>query len=166
MRRYTSEMKEAMVAKLCGPGAPTYSQLAAESGIGLSTLHKWVASMGGERSSANHKRRLQDWDPVQKLKAVFDSQGLSETELGEFVRRSGVHTPTLNEWKAEAIADAVEKKTRGRPRLDPEVVECRQKIIQLERELRRKDKALAEAAAIIVLQKKMKEYWASQEAGE
>ena len=72
MRRYSREMKEAMVAKLCSPGRPSYLQLAKETGIGHSTLHKWVKSSGRE-DNLQTKKRPKEWDADEKLQPVLET---------------------------------------------------------------------------------------------
>ena len=165
MRHYSSEMKETMVTKLCSPGGPTYSQLAMESGIGVSTLHNWVKKLGG-RDHLKKPKRSQDWTASEKLQAVFEAQNLSELELGEFLRRSGLYSHDIVTWKAEALADTAQKRLAGRPKKDPELIEKDAKIKALERELRRKEKALAEAAALIILKKRVEEIWGKDEGDE
>lgn len=164
MNQYSEDLKESMVAKLCSPGGPGYSQLALESGIAPSTLHGWVKKYGGH--SKVKSKRPQDWNAVERLQAVFEAQKLDDSELGEFLRRNGLHSHTIEEWKAEAIATVGEKPPRGRPKKDPELVEKDEKIKHLERDLRRKNKALAEATALILLKKRAEEIWGKDEDDE
>jgi hypothetical protein len=84
---------------------------------------------------------------------VTDAAALSERELGEFLRREGLHEAQLAEWRKaalEALAGAA-KPAHGSPPA--------RRVRELEKQLRRKDKALAEAAAILVLQKKAQAIW-------
>jgi len=164
MRHHSREMKEAMVAKLCSPGRPTYSQLAQETGIGLSTLHKWVKKFGSE-SHLKQQKRPQDWNAIDRLHAVFEAQNLDEEKFGEFLRRSGLHNHDVESWKSEVIA-AAKQTQRGRPKLDPELVTLRQEMASLKKNLRRKDKALAEASALIILKKRAEEIWGKDEDDE
>ena len=167
MHHYSQEVKEAMVTKLCSPGGPSYSQLAAKSGIALSTLHEWVKRFGdGEQSHLSKRKRPQDWSLVERLEVVFEALSFDEAELGEFLRRKGLHTNNIQEWKTEALAESSEKSKRGRPKLDPELVALRQETTNLKRDLRRKEKALAEAAALIMLKKRAEEIWGKDEDDE
>jgi hypothetical protein len=72
---------------------------------------------------------------------------LSDEELGTFLRREGLQEVILAEWKAAALEALGPQKKPGN--------ETR-KVRELEKELRRKDKALAEAAALLVLQKRVR----------
>jgi len=102
------------------------------------------------------KRRA--WTPTQKLRAVQEASQLSDDELGAFLRREGVHASQLNEWievvKAASL-QALAPSKRSRTKKSPE----QKKINALEKELNRKDKALAEVTAILALKKRIQEIW-------
>ena len=165
MREYSKEMKEAIVAKICRPGGFSYSQVARESGIAPSTVHGWVKSLGGQSQVKLVKKQVSDLSPAEKLKLIFDSMKLSETELGDFVRRNGIFASDLDNWKAELLLE-VQQIKRGRPKLDPEVVKLREANARLQKDLRRKDKALAEASALVILKKRAEEIWGKDEEDE
>ena len=99
------------------------------------------------------KRRPQDWSAEEKLEVVMEAGRLSEEDIGEFLRRKGLHEAQLKEWR-EAVLGAL----GSRKAASPGKGEAR-RIHELERELRRKDKALAETAALLVLQKKVQAIW-------
>jgi hypothetical protein len=92
----------------------------------------------------------------EKLRLLQIAEGLSDAELGAFLRREGVSDVQLKRWRTEVEA-ALERPKRKR-RTDRER-ELERAVKVLERELRRKDKALAETAALLVLKKKMQEIW-------
>jgi len=163
MRHYSSELKESMVSKVCSPGGPSVYQLAKETGISQGSLYKWVQAFGGG-NRVGKDRRPEDWSPEEKLKTVFEAQGLDEQGLGEFLRKHGLHSSQIEEWKTE-LASIVSSATKkpGRPRKDPEVVALEQENNQLKRDLRRKNAALAEQTALVILQKKARELWGTDE---
>jgi hypothetical protein len=101
------------------------------------------------------------WNPEQKLKVLMESSSLSESEMGAYLRKEGLFTHQLEEWKAEFISSMV---PANKSRI---VKDERDKQIKvLEREILRKDKALAEAAAIIILQKKVNLLWGNKDEEE
>ena len=103
---------------------------------------------------ATGDRRPEDFSPAEKLRLVMEASGLSEEDLGEFLRRNGIHAPQLREWRQkveESALGALAKPNNPRPRKSPEA----KRVRELERELRRKDKALAEVTALLVLKKKL-----------
>lgn len=161
MPHYSEEIKKTMVAKLCAPGAPSAFQLGKKTGISQTALSRWVRELGEGTNVKN--RRPEDWSPEERLNAVFSALKLSDQELGEFLRKNGLHSSTIEDWKKEALCDASNKKKVGRPRKDPELVASEAEIKLLKRDLNRKDRALAEQSAIIILQKKVQGLWATDE---
>ena len=87
---------------------------------------------------------------------VVAAHGLSETELGALLRREGLHAAQLDDWRA-AAETALEPTRHRRAKAVPHPETKR--LAEVERELRRKEKALAEAAALLVLKKKLEAYW-------
>ncbi len=87
----------------------------------------------------------------EKLEIIVKTFSMSENEVGEFLRSKGLHSAEIEEWKQTFYSA---QRPVGRPRLDPELVELRSNKKELERDLKRKDKALAEMAARIILVKK------------
>lgn len=99
-------------------------------------------------------KRPQDWTAEEKLAVVIEAAGVSDEELGAFLRRRGLHEAQLREWRQQVLAGLGNRPARAaRP-----TGEAR-RVKELEKELRRKDKALAEAAALLVLQKKVRAIW-------
>ena len=97
----------------------------------------------------SEESRPDDRSAQEKLRLVMEAAALSDEELGEFLRREGIHEGQLELWRAAALGALGEgEKKRKR---SPE----RQRIKQLEKELNRKDKALAEVTALLALKKKL-----------
>ncbi len=163
MQHYSRDIKETMVTKLCSPGGPSVYQLAKETGISSGSLYKWVQFFGEGRHLKNNQRSI-DWSPEKKLNAVLETQGLSEEALGEYLRANGLHSNDLKEWLKEMLSGFVSK--RGRPRKDPELAASQEENKKLKRDLRRKDRALAEQTALVILQKKAQELWGADEDEE
>jgi transposase InsO family protein len=88
------------------------------------------------------------WTPSEKLRVVVEGGRLSDDKLGEFLRREGLHEAQVREWRTSAEAAFVDAGRSTRPSTEGK------RIKELERELLRKDRALAEAAALLILQKK------------
>lgn len=163
---YTAAFRKRMVSKLVGPGAVSARALSYETGLCQATLSRWLreaSTLKGKMSDDSKKppfRQLQDWRPEEKLAVVLEAASLSDGELGEFLRGKGLTTAVLDEWKQQALVGL-----RGTPQLS-EVQRGAQdakRVRELERELRRKDKALAEAAALLVLKKKAQEIWGDED---
>ena len=103
------------------------------------------------------------WSPEAKFAAVVETSALNEAELAEYCRRRGLYAEQVERWRAvcrQANGPGGAAPARGGGRR-----EDRRRIRQLEGELRRKDKALAETAALLVLRKKLNAIWGEEEAG-
>jgi transposase-like protein len=94
--------------------------------------------------------RPDDLPPREKLQLVMEAAKFSDKELGAFLRGHGLHEAQLEEWRQAALG-ALQKPKKRRPGKSPET----KRIQELEREVMRKDKALAEVTALLALKKKL-----------
>lgn len=156
---YTEQFKEQMVKKMAVPGGLTATALAQEIGITQSTLSRWKKDYGRvlEVTRRRGQKRPKDWSAEEKLRALTDTAKLSEAELGVYLRREGLHSVQLGQWTKEVLDGLNLLTPTGRKRRVISVE--KRKIKELERELRRKEKALAEATAILILKKKAELIW-------
>jgi transposase len=177
---YTETFRARMVRRMLGPKAVTATALAAEVGISQPTLSRWlretatVGAMekrtdeeppgGPNRSAAPAEaaRRPQDWSTEEKLRALVETTGLEGGELGEYLRRNGLHREHLESWRG-TVTTALEQRaaSAGGRRSAADT----KRIKELERELHRKEKALAETAALLVLRKKVEALWGAADDG-
>jgi hypothetical protein len=104
------------------------------------------------------KKSGKKWDAIEKLRIVTEAARLNDEELGLLLRREGVHEAKLAEWRAAAVAALEEV-----PRTSSGSKSESKRVKELERELRRKDAALAETAALIVLKKKAEALWGGED---
>lgn len=153
-----------MVAKLVGPNAVTTAALAEETGLAQATLSRWrreastlKRSMAPKNEDKPPAKQLQAWTPEEKFAVVLEAANLSEGELGVFLRSKGLTTAVLDEWREQAMTGL-----RGTKQVAATVVGSK-RIKDLERELARKDKALAEAAALALLKKKVQALFGDEE---
>lgn len=165
MNYYSSELKESMVQKMCLPGGPSALQLSKDTGISQTALSRWKKQFGQPMMSKN--KSPEDWSPEKKFQTVLETQNLSANDLGEYLRKNGLHSTQIQEWKDEMTSILSDSgKTRGRPKKDPELVALQNENKHLKRDLRRKEKALAEQTALVILQKKARELWGDDEDEE
>jgi transposase len=171
MMEYAENVKARMVRRMLGPDRVTATSLSEETGISQATLSRWrlaAVSIKGVSSTKTPvpppteaadttQRRPQDWTALERAQAVLAASTLGEDELGEFLRRQGVHREQLDAWK-DALEEALAQPQRGRR----SSVDAK-RIKELEREVARKDKALAETAALLVLKKKMSLLWGDED---
>ena len=106
------------------------------------------------------KKRPKDWSPEEKLKVVMEANRLPDDELGAFLRSRGLHETHLQQWRIQMI-QGLDK--HSQPQKTTKTKADTKQIRTLEKELRRKDKALAETAALLVLKKKVQEIWGDED---
>jgi transposase len=161
---YSDAFKANMVKKLMVPGGPTASSLSIRTGICQPTLSRWLRDaredgMSRPKPPVRVPRRPGEWKPEEKLQLLAQAEGLAGDALGEFLRREGVHEADLAEWRSAALV------ALGPRSKTPTVSGDARRVRELERELLRKDKALAETAALLVLKKKVQDYWGDEDDG-
>jgi transposase len=167
--KYSETFKTKMVQKmLTGRSANSIAQ---EVGVNQPTLSKWlrdarrlegVPKRTREPDARASTKRPEEWSAEDKLRAVMKAESLSESERGEFLRREGIHEEHLRQWRQSVEIGALES-LRGPRKAGVKSAEAK-RIRELERELSRKEKALAEAAAILVLRKKAEALWGDEDA--
>ena len=155
---------------MVGPGAISATELSRETGIPQPTLSRWLRGAASLRLVSNKpeaphegeavvEKRPQEWSSKERLQLLVEADGLDDQELGELLRRRGVHREQFDAWRA-ALDEAFAQPRAGRR--SPEA----KRIKELEREVARKDKALAETAALLVLQKKLQLLFPEGQAAE
>lgn len=167
MMEYGEHVKARMVRRMLGPNAVSARALGLETGIPQPTLSRWLAAAATLKGVSPPKspprpsmpskpataKRPQDWTALERAAVVLEASKLRDAELGEFLRRQGLHEEHLVEWRG-ALEAALAAPGVRRPSAEGK------RIKELERDLARKDKALAETAALLVLKKKMNLLWA------
>lgn len=103
-------------------------------------------------------KRPQSWTTEERLEALLATHGLAEEELGSWCREHGVHTHHLAQWRRELV-EGSSQKVNG----SADTRALREENRALKKELRRKDKALAETTALLVLKKKATSIWGEVE---
>nr|WP_095833363.1 IS3 family transposase [Brenneria goodwinii] len=150
MKRYSPERKAAVLAKLLPPYNMTVSLLAQQEGISDATLYNWrnQARLEGKPVPGANKTTEQ-WSSEARFAVIVETATLSEAELGEYCRRKGLYPQQIAQWK-QAFIEQNNDSPADKAQLKQQAKENK----QLKRELARKEKALAEAAALLVLPKK------------
>lgn len=157
-KAYSEEFKQTIVQKILMPGGPSISEMAEKIGVHHTSIRNWIKSHG-KRSTMETK----EWTPEAKLQAIIETAGMTENQLGEFLRANGLHFQDVENWK-QGFYDA--QKTVGRPKIDPELAQLRVEKKELTRDLNRKEKALAEMSARVILLKKSQQIFGGAEDEE
>mgnify|MGYP002071647857 CR=1 FL=1 len=165
MTVYSETFKTKMVQKMLSPNGRTMTGLSREFGVPEATLYRWRngATLGGMSwSSSDNKTNAttasHDWSAEEKLAVVLEAAAVPDAELGEFLRRKGLHEAQLREWRQQALGGL-----RGKQAAKATTGEDARRVRELERELARKDKALAEAAALLIHKKTAQAIWGDED---
>jgi len=161
--RYTVEQRQWAIAQMGPPSNRPIRAIALASGITEVTLRTWrnAALIEGSlmRKDSGQSER---WSGPEKFRIVVESAPLNEAELSEYCRRKGLLPEQISQWRV-GCEQANAPMTKAQGVVKPDTGEARQRIKMLERELRRKDAALAETAALLVLSKKAEAIWGKDE---
>lgn len=152
MKHYPKERKDAVIAKMLGHRS--LPELAKEEQISLPTLYAWRRKAREEGILMPSGDDTPDgWNSADKFNAVLQTAPMSEIEIAEFCRSKGLYPEQIQRWK-NACQNANDWNQRQSFELEKERRKDRSNLKQLQAELRRKESALAEAAALLILQKK------------
>ena len=161
--RYPEERKEAVLKKMLPPNNQSISALAKEEGISEATLYNWRNQARSEgRLLPDSERTPAGWSAADKFAAVVETAAMNEADLSAWCRERGLYVEQLSEWR-QACEQANDWNRSQNKHLKAERKADEKRIKALESELKRKEKALAETAALLVLQKKAQAIWGDGE---
>ena len=152
---YAPERKAAVLTKMLPPDNMPLGLLAREEGISVATLGKWRAEARAKgQFLPDAHAGPEGWTSRDKHGAVIETASMNQADLGEYCRRRGIYPEQLAVWR-EACERANDWERAAASRIARETHDDKTRIQQLERELARKERALAEAAALMILRKKV-----------
>ena len=147
MARDGQAFKDKAVARLPPPESAAVQVVAREVGIGAGTLERW------REDAQSRPARGRAWTAGARLEAVITTAALDEAGKSAWCRQHGMYPAELDKWRCSATAALAEPEEA---RASPQATRAdRKRIRELERDLLRKDRALAETAALLVLSKKV-----------
>ncbi len=165
--RHTQSYKIQAVEKALSRSPQTSLQEIADSlGVGYSTLGKWISKSRKHELEyidplmKTKEKRPQDWSLEERLNMVITCASLGEEKMNTYCRERGVYSHHVKQWK-EDFADGHSSVNKVTSQTQLKQLKKENKI--LKKDLNRKDKALAETAALLVLQKKVNAIWGSDE---
>ncbi len=167
---YSKAYRAIVVQKATGPNAPTLEALAEEFDASLASIYRWVKAAATLElepdvpdvepiplSKPIKMKRPQDWSPEEKLAAVLEAVPLTDAEMGAFLRNKGLHEAHLQQWREQMLSGLKPVPVRNKKNASES-----KRVRELEKDLRRKEKALAETAVLLVLKKKAQEIWGDE----
>jgi transposase-like protein len=159
--KYQSGFKEQALRKVFARASDrTVESIAIDLNMNIGTLRGWMKNASRDQKNPPPKpAHTSEWTAAQRLLALHESHDLKDEVLNAWCRERGIFAHDLTKWRSGFCAPVP---VRSREE-SQELRQLRQANQQLQRDLNRKDKALAEAAALLVLQKKYQALWAAEE---
>jgi transposase len=163
MGHLSVDSKHAIVQKALGRNGRTLKELAQSHNIGYSTLQKWIRHYRNNvKITPTAQKTNKALSQAEKFQHLMATGSLNDVEVGVYCREQGIYSFELKQWKENFMTQkSIEKK-------DSELAELkllRAENKELKREIQRKDRALAETTALLVLKKKAALIWGEAEDG-
>ena len=165
MPRYSEERREAVVAKLLPPHNLSPQEVAEQEGISLGSVYTWRKEARAEGCCLPDAlgKGADGWSSRDKFSAVVETASMNAEEVAEYCRRRGLYPEQLKRWRHDG-EQAASLSHSQRQREADELKQQRKRIKALEKELSRKNDALAETAALLALRKKARAIWGDEDA--
>ena len=156
---YTKERKEAVLKKMLPPHTKSVPEISKEEGIPEPTLYLWRRAARAQGRLLPHGDMTPaGWTSADKFAAVVETAAMNEAQKAAYCRQRGLFPEQIAVWRA-ACENANDWDEAQSKKLKETMKESKKRTQELERELHRKEKALAETAALLVLKKKANAYW-------
>jgi len=155
MSHYSSERKAVILNKLLPPLNMAVAEVAREEGVSAQTLYNWRSKAKESGLPVPGKTpTTEQWSADAKLAVVIKTAPMSESELSQYCREKGLYVEQVKDWKKQCLGgfqSSYEQAQTAKKQATSDKAE----IKYLKKDLRRKEKALAETAALLVLRKKL-----------
>ena len=158
MATYSKAFKEKLIKKMLPPENKKVKDLVKEYKIHEQTLYKWrrkaksngIVYQDGKKSKEKYSKEMQ-------LQIIIETSGMNNQETSEYCRRKGLYVEEIEAWKKSIINGETDKEKKIKSELKIKDSELK----KVKKEINRKEKALAEAAALLILEKKIQAIWDS-----
>ena len=160
---YSKEYKDSILRRMLPPNNESISTIAKEEGLSEQTLRNWRDKARKEGYAAPGTDSQPDnWSTQDKFLVVVETASMNEADLAEYARKKGLFVEQIRAWR-DACVNANGGIAKEAARLNQELKDSQKERKKLEKELQRKEKALAETAALLVLAKKANAIWGDPE---
>lgn len=161
--RYPKELKSSIIAKMLPPNNQSLSQIQQETGVPEGTLKMWRKKIRGKGLAAPAgEQQSEQWSTRDKFLIVVETSTLSEIELAEYCRKKGLFVEQVKLWQDNCMQanGGVAQELAFAQRREKEI---EKELKEVKKELQRKESALAETAALLVLRKKADAIWGTKD---
>jgi transposase-like protein len=166
MNRHSDAVKADVRRRMGPPQRQSVTEISQELGIHVITLYKWRKTRRSQGAVVPASQKNPEcWGPADKFAVVLETAALNATELGGYCRERGLFPEQVDRWR-QAAQDAHAQPLltmADQKYLQRRHQEDQREIKRLQQELSRKDKALAEAAALLIASQKIQAYWGEVE---
>lgn len=162
MSRISIERKEAILKKLLPPYSMSVKEVSEEEGISTATLYHWrqqLRSSGAAVPKSNTSS--EQWSAQTKLAIVAETYSMTENELSQYCREKGLYPEQVQAWRSEFVQGIMSNK-ESEAQAKKQAKADKLEIKELKKDLRLKEKALAETAALLVLRKKLRAFYGEE----
>ena len=165
-KRYTESFKIQTVEKVLNrSNGTTIGEVSNALGVGLSSIGRWIKESREQKMGSGNSKNMtkeckpQDLSLQERLNHIKNCAPLDEAAISVYSRENGIYPHHIKQWELDFVNGGTEKSSLKKSNGKVHKAE----INTLKKEIRRKDKALAETAALLVLQKKVHEIWGNDE---
>lgn len=155
MARYSEDFKKSIVRKILVPDSPGVTHVSEETGISLPTLYTWIRKLRGDVEMTLEGTNPGDRSILEKQELLLEASSVPQEEMGAWLRERGIHEEHLKLWKDEIRQMLKHNRNTERK----EISDLKKKNKALEKELQKKEKALAEISTLMALKKKLEGIW-------
>jgi len=158
--KYTTGFKNNILKKVLPPENRSISDVCKETGVSDQTIRNWLKLLKNDTVNPSDRDiSPESRNPLEKMTLLLEGRSIEPEKLGEWLRKNGLHTEHLSLWEQE-LRDKISDKNKNEKQ---KYNELKKKYKILEKELLRKERALAETAALLVLKKKADDLWGDNE---
>lgn len=150
---YSPEIKATALKRMQPPINDSISVIASSMNIASATLYQWRDTAKKQGQFIGRNTHNDPYDPQTKLNAIIQTAALNQTELSAYCREHGLYPEQLQQWRQDMLSSLSQRPISEKDH-QHRVKQLQQRTKQLERDLERKNQALAESAALLVLTKK------------
>jgi transposase-like protein len=158
MSKYGQALREAALRRILPPQSESMSTVARDYGISVQTLANWKKMALSGVLTFDEEEETEKLTSQDKFQIVLETAGLSETEIAEYARKKGVFVEQIQEWRSICLT-ANDQHAQVTSSLHKIIKGQERKIKELQGDLDKKNKALAEVAALQILEKKASAIW-------
>jgi len=161
--RYTQERRTEIIQRMMPPNNESVARISKEEGISEVTLYKWRKETRAAGSATPGNGQTSDkWNSQDKFLIVMETFAMNEMELAEYCRKKGLYREQIEAWKSVCLQANGQAFDQAK-QLNVQLKEEKKRAKDLEKDLQKKEKALAEAAALLLLRKKVQAIWGDDE---